>query len=129
MKKSLYTIILDPPLAPSVTYEIEHVINDTFLFSFNWSRPFTWPGFPITNYTITLRNYSSGEPVDETFTIIPANESGLEEPTQGYQLTTEGDTCYQFKISVKGSNRLGEGEYSSITVGHPITSEFLYAYS
>lgn len=115
------SLILGTPLAPSLTYDVEHVINDTFQFFIYWDQPFTWPGFPITNYKIILRNCSSqNEPVHKTI-IIP--ENGLEEPTRGYQLTTEGTICYQLKLSISANNSLGEGNYSFMTVNHPITRE------
>ena len=114
-----YSLVLGPPLAPTLTYGVEHVMNNTFLLSFNWSRPFTWPDFPITAYTIILNNCSSNEMVDEIIT-IQCLENCLEEPTRKNQLTTEGSTCYQLKLSISANNSLGEGNYSSMTVNHPI---------
>ena len=101
-----------PPLAPSVSLNVELSDNDTFIFILSWTKPFSWPGFPITGYTITLSNYSSGEAVHHTV-VVDSNKTE-------YQFSSMENECYRLDLSVSANNSLGEGKPSIIQSGHPI---------
>ena len=116
MEIILTNVHVGPPLAPSVSLTQEHFVNNTFLLTLNWSKPFTWSNFPITSYTITITNYSSGEPISTT-NITYSNGSG----TDGcHQYIGEGNDCYRLDISVAANNSLGKGQHTTVQSGHLI---------
>lgn len=112
---TIVIILIGRPLQPGVTLFHEHVINDIFTYRLNWSAPFTWDGFPIINYNITVYNVSSGE---TTTTIKHANDSGS--LSLSHHGTSNGPSCYMLNLSVTASNSVGEGEPTVIQSGHPI---------
>ena len=122
---SIYTSITStgPPLTlsvQSISLEIEYnTTSNTFSITLNWSRPFTWPGFPVNSYTITLSNYSTTDPLHTT-TVL--NSADLE--SSGHQvITTDGHNCYLIGFSLKANNSLGESNQTYKQFGHPIISK------
>jgi hypothetical protein len=119
----IYTILAlnimqaDSPSAPSIGLDLQltNFDNPTFTFTLRWTAPYSWPGFPITGYTITVTNYSSGETFDRIFTTI-SNEIDYI-----FEFNTTGNECYGIDLSVSANNTLGEGESSMIRSGHPVT--------
>ena len=114
-------MFLGPPLPPSVVINGEHLVNDTFTVSLNLSQPFTWPGFPITNYTATLISTSGSRRIHNT-SIIRSN--GVETLMQQYQFTTEGNSCYELLFFVTANNSIGESQPTHAAFGHPISGNF-----
>ena len=91
------------------------MVGDIFAYHLNWSTPFTWPGFPITSYNVSIYNYSSGE---TTTTMKYRNDTGVLSLT--HQGTSDGESCYRLNFTVAANNRLGEGERTVIQSGHSI---------
>ena len=115
-----------PPLQlqpSSITLNVEHILNESFSFNFNWSEPFTWPGFPITSYTTTITSYRSGQPIVHNTTIIHGNGLGAIRPD--FQFSSGGNDCYQLQFSVKANNSLGQSQPTYLTFGHPITGNLI----
>ena len=90
--------------------------NETFSFTFTWTKPFTWTNFPITGYTVVLSNYSDGEPLNTTITYGERNISDF----YVHQFNTTGNECYRIDFYVSANNSLGEGEPTLIQSGHPV---------
>ena len=100
-----------------MTHSIEYnSSSDTFVINFNWSKPFTWGGFPITSYTFSLQNESSGQLIDDGTRQLNGSDAVVE----NYHFITEGMHCYMLTFSVLANNSLGEGNESVSSVGHPI---------
>lgn len=106
---------LGSPLRPTVSLFQEHVINNIITYRLNWSKPFTWTGFPIFSYEVILYNISSGEPVTA---IKHVNDSGPLSLT--HHGISDGPACYLLNFSVAAINRVGRGEPASIQSGHLI---------
>ena len=74
--------------------------------------PFSFPGYPVTYYTITVFNHSNGETFTTTKTANFADYS--------HQSLSHGDHCYELDFTVIAVNSLGESPPSTIYTGHPI---------
>ena len=111
---SISLVLSDYPSAPSVDLDVQltDIDNSTFTFILSWFAPYSFPGFPITGYTITITNYSSSEAFARVLTTT-SNETE-------YRFNTSGDECYRLDLSVSANNSLGEGESSTIQSGHPV---------
>ena len=112
---TLYQFTLGPPLQPLVHLLQEHDVDNNFTHHLNWSAPFTWDGFPITSYNVTVYNHSSG--IATTLRKF-VNDSELE--SFSLDSTSSGESCYMLDFYVSATNDLGEGEPSVIRTGHPI---------
>ena len=106
----------DSPLAPSIGLNVQLTDFDnlTFTFTLSWTAPYSWPEFPITGYTVTITDYSSGEIFNKIFSTI-SNETQYM-----HEFNTTGNDCYRFDLSVSANNSIGEGESSMIHSGHPV---------
>lgn len=111
-----------PPLAPSVSLTTEHTINNTFTFNLTWSTPFSWPGYPIIKYEVTMTNYSSGKPIQNTTTMTVLESSRNHNITEYYHIefTGQGNGCYNLSFLVTASNSIGKGDHSIVKSGQPI---------
>ena len=89
--------------------------TNNFTYHLNWSAPFTWEGFPIISYDITIYNQSNNETVTSTMHINGSDTLGL-----AYDGYTSGDVCYALNFSVSATNRIGKGEPALTSSGHPI---------
>ena len=81
---------------------IQHILQ--------WSIPFSWLGFPITGYTISINNHGNGD----TSIIIKSNTS------LSHTHTTDDGYCYRLDFSLAASNTVGRGEGTVIHAGNPI---------
>ena len=106
----------DSPSAPPIGLNVELTDFDnlTFTFTLSWTAPYSRPEFPITGYTVTITNYSSGETFNEIFSAINNQTEYM------YEFNTIGNECYRIDLSVSANNSIGEGESSMIHSGHPI---------
>ena len=96
----------------------EHVVdNNNFTYHLNWSAPFTWPGFPITSYSVTVFIQLNNESIT---TIIYGNDSHPPPLSHGGRSTSYGESCYGLTFSVAASNSIGKGDFSAIESGHHI---------
>jgi hypothetical protein len=101
-----------PPSAPVVELTQSHLINDFIYNHLSWSAPFTFQGFPITNYSITKFNHFNRES-----TTINRMASFTD---YSYQSISQGDHCYKLDFTVRAVNRLGSSPPTVIHTGHPI---------
>ena len=101
-------MFLGPPLAPTVHLSQEHFESDEINHILTWSMPFTWPEFPITNYTIIIRIDGEPDAILNSTTI------------QNFTHTSFGCNCYTINFSVAANNQLGRSEAVDIHSGHPI---------
>ena len=106
-----------PPWRPAIiTFSQQYVIDSSnFTYYLRWSAPFTWPGYPIISYNVTVFNHLYNE---STITILYGNDS--HPPPLSHDGITYGDSCYGLTFYVAASNRIGEGDYSAIQSGHHI---------
>ena len=114
-----------PPLAPSISLDVELLESDNesfFLFTLNWTTPFSWSEFPVTGYKMILSNYSKDEPFNKSYTILA--ESNNETDSYLMQFNSTGNECYGIDFSVSANNSLGEGESAVIHSGHPIIGNY-----
>ena len=103
------------PPAPLVSYSAQHIANDTFRFNLFWNDTTTWTGLPITSYTLSLVNESSGQYIiDMDAVTVPE-----------YNFTIEGKYCSVFTLSVSANNSLGRGEESVVRIGNPIVGMYI----
>ena len=109
------TSISGPPLPPPFDLSQEHDTDNNFTYYLNWSAPFTWDGFPITSYNITIYNHFSNE---ATTTMYSENDSEFQ--SLSHNGTTTGDSCYMLDFYVSAANSIGVGEPSLVQSGHPI---------
>ena len=110
--KFSYNNLLGPPSAPVVKFEQNYLINSLVNSHLSWRRPFTFPDYPVTNYTVTLFNHSDGETI--TITRM-ANFSDYFQP-----LLSEGDDCYEIDVTVVATNSIGTSLPAIVNTGHPI---------
>ena len=75
-----------------------------------WNVPFSWPGFPITGYTIYINNSGNGDT-----SIIMKSKASL-----SHTHTTDDSYCYRLDFSVAASNAVGRGEGTVTRAGNPI---------
>lgn len=63
------SLVTDVPLAPSPEFSVVNVST----VRVEWAAPFTWQGFPITNYTVTVEvsNQTSAEWVELVSVLSP----------------------------------------------------------
>ena len=110
--------LLGPPLRPIITnFSQEHVVNSSnFTYRLYWSAPFTWPGFPIISYNVTVFNHLSNNSIT---TIMHLNDSDSQ--TMSLDGITYGESCYGLTFYVSASNPLGEGEHTMMQSGHHIS--------
>lgn len=99
-----------PPLSPPYNLTLEHLTNNLIIFDITWIKPFTWSGYPITKYEITLHNYFSGD----VTTITKSNES------RAYLFVSEGSDCHRLDFSVSAYNSAGQSETVVTPSVHPI---------
>lgn len=109
-----------PPLAPAINLDVELLESDnvSFLFTLNWTMPFSWSEFPVTDYKIILSNYSNDESFNSSFTVLAESNK-----TELYFNST-GNECYRLDFFVSANNSLGEGEAAVIHSGHPIIGNY-----
>ena len=110
--------LLGPPLRPIiVSFSQKHVADSSnFTYHLNWSAPFTWPGFPVISYNVTVFNHL--ENISTTI-IMPINDSYSQ--TSTLNGITDGESCYRLTFYVTASNYLGEGENTMMQSGHHIS--------
>lgn len=90
--------------------------SNNFTHCLDWSAPFTWPGFPVISYSITVFNHSSNQStVDD---IVYVNESSA--GSHSWMYTSYGESCYGLTFYLAARNALDEGEFAMIRTGHPI---------
>lgn len=114
-------LYIGPPLPPSINLDMELRDDEYFLFTIRWTTPFSWPEFPVTGYTVILSNYSVGEHVNTTFSVIVEGNE-----TQSYliQFNSTGNECYRLKVFASANSSLGEGQFAIIHTGHPIVGNY-----
>ena len=108
----MHNLLTGPPLYPIVKYTQGHLIDGFIHSHFSWSTLFTWPNFPITNYTITMFNHSDGDTITTTRTSNYVDYS--------HQSLSQGDHCYELDFTVVAANRLGSSASATIHSGHPM---------
>lgn len=89
-------LIIDVPLPPSPEFV---VVNESAV-QVEWEAPFTWQGFPISNYTVQVINHTSEELV----------AMGVLTPdTQSYILkqTVSPSFCTNLTFFVLANNSVG----------------------
>lgn len=106
------TYCAGPPLAPSVHLTVWHLGSDSFIFTLNWSTTFTWSGFPIISYNITMTNYSNEQPTT-TVNITESNINHIE-------YTGRGSGCHTLTFSIEANNSIGRGDRALIYSAQPI---------
>ena len=110
--QSLHNQLTGPPSSPVVKFTQGHLIDGFVHSHLSWSTPFTFPDFPINNYTVTMFNHSNGETITTTRTSNYADYS--------HQSLSQGDHCYELDFTVVAVNRLGSSPPATIYTGHPI---------
>ncbi len=90
-------ISIGAPLPPGL---VSSVVNVSTI-SVDWDTPFTFPEFPIVNYTVQVTNQTSGELLDSA---VLAAEDVL-----SYNITRTGPppSCSNLVFSVVASNDIG----------------------
>ena len=111
----IYNTHAGPPSAPVVEFTQSHLINGSIGSYLSWSAPFTFDGFPITNYSVTKLNLSNGE--STTITQM-ANCTDC-----SHHSISQGDHCYELDFTVTAINRLGSSLPATINTGHPIGTQ------
>ena len=99
-----------PPLSPPFNFTQESIVGNIIEHNLDWSSPFTWSDFPITNYTINVHNHLSSDSITITKSI---NDST-------YSYITNRRGCYELDFSLAAINRIGQSEPVFIRTGHPI---------
>ena len=114
----------DSPLAPSIGLNVQLTDFDnlTFTFTLSWTAPYSWPEFPITGYTVTITDHSSGETLNKIVSTISNQTEYM------YEFNTTGNECYRLDLSVSANNSLGKGESSMIHSGHPVIGNVYMLY-
>ena len=60
-----------PPLSPPFNFTQESIVGNIIEHNLDWSSPFTWSDFPITNYTsIDVHNHLSGDSITITKSLM-----------------------------------------------------------
>ena len=87
---------------PALTFDLPGRVT------LEWDTPFSWPQFPIQNYTIHVANRSE--------MVVGVNNDTR------VQLTKEEgrQECEEIEFKVRASNALGDSEYGSVLAGFPI---------
>ena len=100
------------PSAPVVYlthhYESDYIVNITLF----WTSSFTFSGYPVNNYTVTMFNHS--DELRETITI------GSDSYPHQLSMLSHGNYCYRIDFTVVAVNRLGISPPAVIHTGHPI---------
>ena len=99
-----------PPSMPFYNLTQQYVGSGIIQHTLQWSIPFSWPGFPITRYTISINNSGNGD----TSTIFKSNTSS------SHIHTTDDAYCYRLDFSLAASNAVGRGEGTVTHAGNPI---------
>ena len=105
---------IGPPLRPTITNFSQEYVSDSSNFTYyvDWSAPFTWPGFPIISYNVTVFSHLNNE---STTTILHGNDS--HPPPLSLEGISYGESCYRLEFYVTASNSIGEGNFSAIESG------------
>ena len=117
-------ITTGPPLAPHPNFTI---VNSTTVIV-HWDKPFTWQQFDIQNYTVKVRNSTTGEVTAETITFgdnrtNTAYSWPLNSTIIGYMMTNNGSIayiCHEVQFNVTASNAIGESSAGQVSGGFPI---------
>ena len=109
----MLSLILGSPLKPDAQLVQEHLVDDFVLNRLRWNTSFTWPEFPITNYTVSMYNHSNGETTVTIWTATTADQ-------YTHLFVSSGEHCYAIDFTVVAVNRLGKSQPITIPTGHPI---------
>ena len=99
-----------PPLVPPYTLTQEHIVGSFIHHTLQWTAPFTWSDFPITNYTVIVRDHLTED----------LHEITKQDTQYTHTVITEGSSCYRLDISVAANSRAGRSEAVITRTGHPI---------
>ena len=105
--------ITGPPLKPEVQLVQQYLADNFVLHNISWSTPFSWTEFPVTNFTISMYNYSNREIL---VTILTAYTTDW----YTYLTLSSGEHCYAIDYTVVAKNAIGESQLSILSTGHPI---------
>ena len=114
--KLIFNYITGPPCPPVVEFTQSHLVNDIIYSHLSWSAPFTFEGFPITNYSVTKFNHSNGD----TITIVWIANNYSAGYRYSYQSLSQGNHCYELDFTVVAANRLGSSQPAVVHARHPI---------
>lgn len=103
-----------PPQIPNI--KIQYSANGN-AFNITWHEPFVHEQYPITNYTLTVLNQTSGETRN---IIIPPNGEELQQVIPRESDEVFYNVCDQLVVTLTACNQLGESETATVLLGFPI---------
>ncbi len=107
-----------PSGRPSAVDPSLHYLNETVL-SVDWSPPFTWEGYAVTEYEMKVRNttvdkityYEKLEPDDSTSDLTVMLTAPMGQAAH---------SCHELEVAVTAKTPLGSSDPSTLSVWFPI---------
>ena len=108
--KQLFLDSTGPPLPP---VSILQEVNATMLRLW-WEEPFTWDGFPIQNYVITVRSSLNHTLIKNS--AVEANEKEL-----FFTNESIAESCFELEFTIVAVSAIGQSQAVSVNGGFPIS--------